>query len=357
MAKGKTRQKSTDKSGALPAGENTCFVISPIGKEGTQEHSKFKDVFEYIIKKAVKESGYELRVARADDINRTGSFIKDILENIHSSFVVIADLTGQNPNVFYELGVRHCLAPRTILIAQSLDDIPTDLREYRTIVYDTSAKGATQFQTRLSAYLEEIYKEPNRPDNPVLDRLSGVIDNRIALLERENYDLKQQLSKVLQTGVKEAGLKPSVSVRQRIQRILKLKNAEEQILSGSFLRGEQSFSLPASQGNFRLYFLQKGTAILDMWYVSVHASTFDLFDDLSDVRVLMENCSQGQSSKCNFIIVTEQDLSGLAPKLFGAFEKMKQKLPKESRQLFKLLLWDKEGLEVVEKELALRVDT
>lgn len=355
MDKRKPRRKMEDKT--APAGENVCFVISPIGKEGTEEHSRYKEIFEYIIKKAIKDSGYELRVIRADDINRTGSFIKDILENLHNSFVVIADLTGQNPNVFYELGVRHCLSPRTILIAQSIDDIPSDLREYRTIVYDTSAKGAVQFQSRLSTYLEEIYKDSNRPDNPVLDRLTGVLDNRIALLERENYDLKQQLSKVLQSGTKEIPKKPYANVNQRIERILKLKNAVWQILSGTILREEQKFSFPATQGNFKLYFLLKGTKVLDIWYVSVHITKLDPFEDLADIRVLMENCSQGQNSNCKFIIVTEDDLSVSADKINGTFNKMKQKLPKESRHLFELFLWDQHGLDKVEKELALKIDT
>ena len=128
--------------------EMICFVISPIGKEGTEKFKEFKEVLQYIIKPAFEESNFKFSVIRADDINRSGSFIKDILENIYSSHIVIADLTGQNPNVFHELGVRHSLRPRTILIAQNLDDIPSDLREYRTIIYDTSAKGASAFKTR-----------------------------------------------------------------------------------------------------------------------------------------------------------------------------------------------------------------
>jgi len=111
-----------------------CFVISPMGDKGTERHTRFKDVLEYVIKSAVKASGFELHVVRADDIDRAGAFIKDILESLYTSFIVIADLTEQNPNVFYELGVRHALSPRTILIAQAIDDIPSDLREYRTIV-------------------------------------------------------------------------------------------------------------------------------------------------------------------------------------------------------------------------------
>jgi hypothetical protein len=122
----KTKKKTTasEPKPVIGADRKICFVISPIGIEGTEKHRKFKEVLEYIIKSAVRSSGYEIDVLRADDINRTGSFIKDILESIYSSFIVIADLTEQNPNVFYELGVRHALSPRTILIAQSLDEIP-----------------------------------------------------------------------------------------------------------------------------------------------------------------------------------------------------------------------------------------
>lgn len=152
-----------------------CFVVSPIGQEGTETYQKFRDAYDYVIKSAVKDAGYQLQILRADEINRTGSFIKDILESLFSAFLVIADLTDQNPNVFYELGVRHALCPRTILIAQSVDDIPSDLREYRTIVYDTSAKGAAVFSERLKHFLQEIHSEPDRPDNPVLDRIGGII--------------------------------------------------------------------------------------------------------------------------------------------------------------------------------------
>ena len=169
-----TSKKKVAPSPKGESGHETCFVISPIGNPGTEKHTRFKEILDYVIKAAVKASGYSLQVLRADDIDRAGSFIKDILESLYGSYVVIADLTEQNPNVFYELGVRHALSPRTILIAQSIDDIPSDLREYRTIVYDTSAKGAATFSSRLKKYLSEMQKEPERADNPVLDRIGSI---------------------------------------------------------------------------------------------------------------------------------------------------------------------------------------
>ena len=65
-----------------------CFVISPIGRDGTEVQSRFKEVLEFVIKPAVVSSGYEMSVIRADDMNRPGSFIKDILQQLLDSYVV-----------------------------------------------------------------------------------------------------------------------------------------------------------------------------------------------------------------------------------------------------------------------------
>jgi len=183
--------------------DNVCFVISPIGKEGTDTYNKFKEILDYVIKPAVESSSLNLKVIRADEINRSGSFIKDILEQIYRSFLVMVDLTDQNPNVFYELGVRHSLSPRTILIAQTLDDIPSDLREYRTIIYNTSAKGGHDFRKKIHEYINEIKSEPHRPDNPVLDRLPQLTEQKQSELEDQIGTLKSQLTNILSKGTPE----------------------------------------------------------------------------------------------------------------------------------------------------------
>ncbi len=266
-----TKKQAAPSSQGLSS-KDICFVISPIGKQGTEIHTLFKEVLEYVIKAAVKASGYDLQVLRADDIDRAGSFIKDILDSLSSSYVVIADLTNQNPNVFYELGVRHALSPRTILIAQSIDDIPSDLREYRTIVYETSAKGAADFATRLKKFLAEMHKEPERADNPVLDRIGSIFENRIASLEAEKQQLKNDLTAVLQKGIPNGKTSVNVSVKTRVDRIMKLEGAERKYTGGYFTREKISYSLPGEQGNFSLYFLQQGESIKGMWYLSTHTS-------------------------------------------------------------------------------------
>lgn len=352
-----TAGKARDMSGR--ADNDICFVISPIGREGTKEHTEFKETLEYVIKPAIEESEYKYSVIRADDINRSGSFIKDILDSIYAAHIVIADLTGQNPNVFYELGVRHSLRPRTILIAQNLEDIPSDLREYRTIIYNTSAKGAASFKKRIRDFLKEISKEPERPDNPVLDRLGSITENMLAQVENENASLRSQLSKLLSgklpktTG--ESERQSSIAVRKRFERILNLRNAEQQSILGAFFtKDKKDFSLPSKQGSFRLYFLKEESSIAGFWYASIHDGAADIDEELADVRVLIEGCSKGQDVRCEFIIVVGIPLPD-AKEYLGKFEKMKAFLPKERRDNFYLYLLDPKELEVWEKKLGLKV--
>jgi DNA-binding PadR family transcriptional regulator len=172
---------------------------------------------EHTIRPAFEDADFGMQVIRADDIRRPGAFIRDILQYIAGAHTVIADLTDQNPNVFYELGVRHALSPRTILIAQRVEDIPSDLRGYRTIIYRTSPDGVSAFQREIQEYLQAIQADPERPDNPVLNELKNVIPcvpddlRHTFLVRRVNIGRKQQsLLRFIETRAVE----PGVSIEQ-----------------------------------------------------------------------------------------------------------------------------------------------
>lgn len=273
---------------------------------------------------------------------------------------MLADLSGQNPNVFYELGVRHSLRPRTILIAQNLDDIPSDLREYRTIIYDTSARGASRFKKKINEFLKEIYKEPERADNPVLDRLGSITDSKLTQVESERDELKKELTMFLSWKKKTSEHRVSTEVRKRFNRILCLKNAKQQSSfslgghDGTFKRGENKFSLPLGQGNFKLYFLSYKEIIKEFWYVSIHETSASIIEELADVRVLLENCSKDQEAVCDFILVVGSEIPN-KKEYHKKFNQMKKKINKNYQKFFNFHLLDPVELEKWEKELALKV--
>lgn len=146
-----------------------CFVIMPFSKTQSCTEQKWTEIFEYIIKPAVEESGLGYDCERS--VAERENIIKGILEALNSANVVIADLTDNNPNVFYELGVRHTLANRTILIAQGEKHIPFDLGQYPVAFYSESPAKIVEFKSEIKKKLEDIEKNPERSDNPVADFL------------------------------------------------------------------------------------------------------------------------------------------------------------------------------------------
>jgi len=116
------------------------FVLTPFNEV-------LKPVYEDHIRKVIE--GLELDVARADDFFTNGSIMADVWSALNYAEAVIADCTGRNPNVFYEIGIAHAIGKETILISQSLEDIPFDLRHLRVIIYRYDPRGMKAFETAL----------------------------------------------------------------------------------------------------------------------------------------------------------------------------------------------------------------
>ncbi len=173
-------------------GKKKCFVIMPISSSSSCTEEEWTGVLENIIKPAVKKSRLGYTCERAKP--RTGNLIGDILSELNTADLVIADLTDRNPNVFYELGVRHTLRNRTILIAQDLTFVPSDLQSYWTVTYKKGIETVADSITRLANLIREIENNPDKPDNPVADFLS---DRNISLSEQERSANTKKLTALL----------------------------------------------------------------------------------------------------------------------------------------------------------------
>ncbi|MBN2239003.1 MAG: hypothetical protein JW712_04460 [Dehalococcoidales bacterium] len=156
---------------------------------------QWTNIYNNLFKIAVEESGlgYECRRSTAT----RGNLIKGIIEDLDESYVVIADLTDRNPNVFYELGIRHSFSPRTILVAQKRVDIPSDLRGYSNHTYDwKTTRGRNQLKKTIKELLTEIDKNPERSDNPVTDFRKTTSKSQEELLPFAKGDLSYAFSEV-----------------------------------------------------------------------------------------------------------------------------------------------------------------
>lgn len=128
--------------------EGLCFVLMPFKDE-------LSSIYEDVIKPVVMQ-GHDLRCLRADNIYGTTPVIQDIWTYIQRARILIADLTGKNPNVFYELGLAHAINKDVILISQNLDDLPFDLRHRRCILYEDSVAGSKNLETALYKNIEAV---------------------------------------------------------------------------------------------------------------------------------------------------------------------------------------------------------
>jgi ActR/RegA family two-component response regulator len=151
-----------------------CFVIMPFNKTKKCNKAEWLEIFETLIKPSVENSGYNYFCHRTN--LKIGNIIEDILDNLNKADVVIADLTDKNVNVYYELGVRHALRNATILITQSIDDVPHDLRSYALIKYDWKTKrDKDEFAVQIKNALDDVENNSKNIISPVQKYLSNLI--------------------------------------------------------------------------------------------------------------------------------------------------------------------------------------
>jgi hypothetical protein len=112
----------------------TCFVISPIGDKDSEIRKRSDQVLKFIISPAVKPYNYD--AIRADQLADPGQITTNIILHIKDDPLVIADLTGMNPNVFYELAIRHAIQKPFIHIIKKGESIPFDVSGTKTIFFD-----------------------------------------------------------------------------------------------------------------------------------------------------------------------------------------------------------------------------
>lgn len=133
---------------------DTCFVMMPFGQWPDRY---YKDL--YI--PAIKQAGFE--PVRADELFNTGSVVEQIWEQIQKSKVLLADLSGKNPNVFYELGLAHAARKPVVFTSSQLDDVPFDLRHLRVIIYDVREPDwGTRLKQSVADYLKNAAREPDK---------------------------------------------------------------------------------------------------------------------------------------------------------------------------------------------------
>lgn len=150
--------------------ENICFYITPIGSEESEER-KHSDLFlASLVQPALEELG--LNVVRADQIGEPGMITTQVLEYIKKSKLAIADLSYLNPNVFYEVALRHALRLPVVQLIRKADKLPFDVNQSRTLVFDTTdiytlVPKLQTYRSEIANQARKAIEDPESVGNPI----------------------------------------------------------------------------------------------------------------------------------------------------------------------------------------------
>ena len=142
----------------------SCFIITPIGNSNSAIRRKIDGLIEEVIEPVLKELKYDVIVSHR--ISESGSMTNAIIKGVYESDLVIANLTGNNPNVMYEVALRHASAKPIIHITENINDLPFDINDQRTIEYTDDMAGAHKLKDDLRNMISNI-DFSKLVDNPV----------------------------------------------------------------------------------------------------------------------------------------------------------------------------------------------
>lgn len=144
--------------------QNICFIITPIGAENSPIRKKTDGLINNVIKPVCEE--LNLVAIPAHEIDKPGSITRQVIQHIMNSKMVIANLTGLNPNVMYELAIRHAAKLPVVCLAEEGTPLPFDITTERTIFYTDDMYGAVKLVPDLRSKIESALGDENI-DNPI----------------------------------------------------------------------------------------------------------------------------------------------------------------------------------------------
>ena len=186
----------TNKSGNTEEQQRKrAFCITPIGQEGSETRRAIDGLLDAALRPICEELGIDLEVAH--EIAAPGSITGQVIGRLLGADLVLANLTELNPNVMYELAVRHCNGLPVVVLAKFGTTLPFDVSDERTVFYADDMAGVEELTTKLRAAIDAALNE-KEPDNPVYRVSKARVMREVVVGKPQEYIL-ERLDKLQQT--------------------------------------------------------------------------------------------------------------------------------------------------------------
>jgi hypothetical protein len=233
-----------------------CFIITPIGKDSTSTRRATDGLIKSVLRPVLSDTelGF-VDISASHEMNTPGSITSQVIERLLNDDLVIANLTELNPNVMYELAVRHAVRKPIVVLAENGTTLPFDITDQRTIFFSNDMAGTEELKPVLKKMVIQALKDEH-PNNPIYRVAKGdKILKEIGADDPQRFII-EQLAEIRQIIGKSKS---------------SIKNIEEDItnLVTIFIRTSDSNNIHAVRlylQQLKLSFLNVGTTDLDTIY-------------------------------------------------------------------------------------------
>lgn len=177
-----------------------CFVITPIGSDRSEIRDALDGLLKNVLEPVLLDLGFKDKdITVAHQMKDSGSINTQLITRIIEDDLCLVNLTGLNPNVMYELAIRHAVGKPVVIIAENGTKLPFDIIDQRTIFYSNTMLGAVQLKETLKEMIINIYSTHEKNvDNPIIKiiRENAILD-KITSDGSEHNELSLILDKIV----------------------------------------------------------------------------------------------------------------------------------------------------------------
>lgn len=220
-----------------------CFIITPIGGNGTEIRMKADGVIDAVIKPVLEELEYE--VISPKELSKPGSITDAIFNFIANCELVIANMTGLNANVMYELAIRHAIGKPVVCIIEENEKLPFDIQSDRLIFYTDNMFGVNKLKFELRKCINEAINDSNI-NNPFFRALNQNVNiydiiSKSQRSKEDKSDLKLMLERIINIENSLSNIKQQNYWKQSIEYKISIEvllGREKQFIEISFVEDE-----------------------------------------------------------------------------------------------------------------------